>query len=75
MLRHLLPRATWGHWTGDALTVDPHGGRELPPGLTRNLRLAMGKPTTTPVNDGVHGRILCVQWLGMIVEIAFGRVI
>ena len=75
MLCHLLPRATWGSWTGDALTVDPHGGRELSPGLTREFRKAMGLPTTTAVNDGVHGRILCVQWLGLIVEIALGRVI
>ena len=74
MWRHLIPRAEWGRWTGDALTINPQGGAELPPGLARSVRIARGFPTTVPLNDRVVGGILTIQWLGFIVEIAIGRV-
>lgn len=74
MIRHLIPRFDWGPWSGDALTVDPNGGVELPPGLTRSMRVAAGKSTRTTEHDEVSGRILCVQWFGLMVEVAFGRV-
>jgi hypothetical protein len=61
-------------WAGEALTRNPDGCVELPPGLTRNLQIAFGRPTTTPQNDEVTGGTLCIQWLGLMVEIAFGRV-
>lgn len=74
MIRHLIPRAEWGGWHGDALTIDPAGGKEIPPGFIRSMRLALKQPTTTPERDEVRGGILCVQWLGLMVEIAVGRV-
>lgn len=74
MRRHLIPRCEWGGWRGDALTADPNGGIELPPGLSRSIRIALGQPTTTPRNDSVSGGILTFQWLGLIVELAIGRV-
>jgi hypothetical protein len=74
MRRHLIPRIEWGRWQGDALTVDPDGGVELPPGLARQIRIAMRQPTATPVNDRVNGGILTIQWLGLMIEIAAGKV-
>lgn len=74
ILRHLIPRFEVGGWTGAALTSRPDGGTELPPGLTRSMRVAFGQPTTVPVRDGVSGWIITVQWLGLMIEIAVGRV-
>jgi hypothetical protein len=74
MIRHLIPRLEWGGWTGSALTADPDGGQELPPGLTRSMRLAAGLPTRTTEYDEVEGGILTVQWLGLMVEIGIGAV-
>jgi hypothetical protein len=72
--RHLVPRIEGGSWSGDALTVDPDGGVELPPGRARERKIAKGLPTTTSVNDGVRGGILTIQWLGLMIEIAAGKV-
>ena len=74
MIRHLIPRATWSGWSGDAITYDPDGGVELPKGFARSIRIAQGLPTTTREHDEVHGGTLCVQWLSVIFEIAIGRV-
>lgn len=74
MRRHLIPRLEWGGWAGAALTYDPNGGQELPPGLARNMRLAAGLPTRTQERDDVSGGILTIQWFGLIIEIACGRV-
>ncbi len=74
MIRHLIPRATWSGWSGDALTYDPSGGVELPKGFGRSMRIAQGLPTTTREHDEVKGGTICVQWLGLIIEIAIGRV-
>ncbi|MBD8677954.1 hypothetical protein [Sphingomonas sp. CFBP 13720] len=74
MIRHLIPRFEWGRWDGAALTFDPNGGVELPNGLARSMRLAFGQPTTTPHRDQVVGGILCVQWLGLAIEVAIGKV-
>jgi hypothetical protein len=74
MRRHLIPRIERGGWQGDALTQDPQGGVELPPGLGRQLRIACRLPTTTPRNDRVNGGMLTIQWLGLMIEIAIGRV-
>ena len=51
MIRHLIPRLSYGRWGGGALTDDgsPHG-------------------------DEAHGRALCIQWLGVLVEIGVGIV-
>jgi len=74
MIRHLIPRVSSSRWSGDALTFDPNGAAELPAGLTRSMRIALGQPTTTPERDEVEGGVLCIQWLGLIIEIAVGRV-
>lgn len=74
MKRHLIPRFEWGRWCGSALTYHPNGGVELPPGLTRSMAQAFGNPTTNRERDELEGRVLCVQWLGLIVEIGVGRV-
>ena len=74
MLRHLLPRISAGRWSADALTVDPDGGQELPPGFARSWRQNMGLPTTTPTHDKVLGGTIYIQWLGLVVEIAVGGV-
>jgi len=74
MIRHLIPRAAWSSWGGEALTFDPEGGVELPIGFARSMRLAARQPTTTPERDEVAGRALSIQWLGLMVEISFGRV-
>lgn len=74
MIRHLIPHATWSGWSGDALTYDPQGGIELPNGFARSMRIAFGLPTTTPEHDPVRGGTICLQWLGLIVKIAIGRV-
>lgn len=74
ILRHLIPRFEAGGWTGAALTYRPGGGAELPPGLARAMAKALGQPTTTPVRDDVNGGIICIQWLGLMVEIGAGRV-
>ena len=55
MIRHLLPRAEWGGWSGDAVTVDS------------------AKPVDRQ-RDEVVGGILFIQWLGLTVEIAVGKV-
>jgi hypothetical protein len=73
-MRHLRPRAEWGSWSGSALTYAPGGGVELPVGPARALRQAFKQPTTTPVHDDVKGGVLCVQWLGLMIEIGAGRV-
>lgn len=74
MIRHLIPHATWSGWSGDALTYDPDGGVELPKGFLRSMRIAQGLPTTRREHDAVRGGTFCIQWLGLIVEIAIGRV-
>lgn len=74
MRRHLIPRVEWGGWNGDALTQAPDGGVELPAGIARQWRIALRQPTTTPVNDRVRGSILTIQWLGLMIEIAAGKV-
>lgn len=74
MIRHLIPRFEWGSWRGDALTVDPDGGVELPAGLARSMRIAMRQPTTTNRQDRVSGGILTIQWLGVMIEIGIGKV-
>ena len=55
MIRHILPRAEWGGWSGDAVTVEP------------------AKPVDRQ-RDEVVGGILFIQWLGLAVEIAVGKV-
>ncbi len=74
MRRHLLPRVEFGRWSGSALTYAPGGGAEMPPGLARRLRLVMGQSTRMPVHDEVQGFVICIQWLGFMVEIGTGRV-
>lgn len=74
MRRHLIPRFEGGHWRGDALTFDPSGGRELPPGITRSMRQALGQPTKMRERDEVRGFTFCIQWLGLMIEIGAGRV-
>ena len=74
MWRHLIPRFEAGGWTGAALTYRPGGGVELPPGLSRSMRQAFGQPTIVPVCDDIDGGILCIQWLGVMIEIGVGRV-
>ena len=74
MRRHLIPHVEGGAWSGAALTVDPEGGRELPPGLTRSMRQALGQPTTTPEHDEVRGFCFCIQWFGLMIEVGVGRV-
>lgn len=74
MTRHLLPRIEWGGWAGAALTLRPGGGRELPAGVTRAMRQALGQPTTIPEHDDARGGLVCIQWLGLMIEIAIGRV-
>lgn len=74
ILRHLIPRFEAEGWGGAALTYRPDGGTELPPGLTRSMRIALGQPTTIPVRDNVNGWIITIQWLGLMVEIAVGRI-
>lgn len=58
MRRHLIPRAEWGGWRGDGLTVIPRALRWHP-----ECR-----------HDEVKGGILTIQWLGLIVELSIGRV-
>ncbi|SEM88795.1 hypothetical protein SAMN05192583_1411 [Sphingomonas gellani] len=74
MRRHFIPRFDWSGWAGSALTVDPHGGVELPAGFARSLRTALGQSTRTREYDEVKGRVLCIQWLGLMIEIGFGKV-
>ncbi|WP_296222136.1 hypothetical protein [uncultured Sphingomonas sp.] len=74
ILRHLIPRVEAGGWTGAALTDRPNGGAELPPSARRNWLIAHGYPTAAPVRDDVDGGIICIQWLGLMVEIGVGRV-
>lgn len=74
MMRHLVPRIECGRWSGSALTYRPGAGEELPPGLTRNMRKALGQPTTRPVHDEVIGGVIVIQWLGFLIEIGAGRV-
>lgn len=74
ILRHLIPRVEAGRWTGSALTRRPGGGVEIPAGPERAWRINTGRPTTTPVLDHVNGRIITIQWLGLMIEIAVGRV-
>ena len=74
VIRHLIPRAEWNTWCGDALTYDPNGGVELPVGFMRSMRIAQRLPTTTPERDEVVGRTLCIQWFGLMVELSIGRV-
>lgn len=58
MRRHLIPHAQWGGWRGDGLTLRPIFMRWHP-----ECR-----------HDEVKGGILTIQWLGVIVELAIGRV-
>lgn len=51
MIRHLIPRASFGRWGGAALTCDG-----------------------SPQGDEADGWCLCVQWLGLLIEIGAGRV-
>lgn len=74
ILRHLIPRVEAGGWTGAALTRRPGGGAEIPAGPERAWRIATGRPTTTPVREDVNGGIICIQWLGLMVELGVGRV-
>jgi hypothetical protein len=74
MLRHLVPHFDWSRWSGSALTIDPQGGVELPPGLARSWAVATNQSTRTREYDEVSGRVLCIQWLGLYFEIGFGRV-
>ncbi len=74
MRRHVIPRIEWGGWQGDALTQNPGGGVELPAGFARQMRIACRLPTTTPRNDRVNGGMLTIQWLGLMVELAIGKV-
>ena len=72
--RHLRPRIEAGRWSGAALTKRPGGGEELPPGIMRSMAIALGNPTTRPVQEDVEGAVICIQWLGLMVEIGAGRV-
>jgi hypothetical protein len=74
MKRHLLPRAACHGWVGEALTIDPCGGEEMPVGIARSMAVAFGRSTTLPTYDEVRGRVLRIQWLGLTVEFAIGRV-
>jgi hypothetical protein len=58
MIRHLIPRAQWSGWCGDALTVLPPEQRWHP-----ECR-----------HDSVKGGTFCFQWLGLIIEIGAGRI-
>ncbi len=74
MIRHLIPRFMVQSWYGDALTINPAGGREMPDGLARRLNVTFGHPTITPERDEVRGGTLTIQWLGLMTEICIGRV-
>lgn len=74
MRRHLIPHINVSGWLSDALTVDPDGAHELPPGLKRSMAQAFGAPTKSPEHDEASGLTFCVQWLGLMVEICMGRV-
>jgi hypothetical protein len=58
MRRHLIPRVQWGGWSGDALTKIPAHQRWHP----------------ECQHDGIRGGILTIQWLGLMIEIAAGKV-
>jgi hypothetical protein len=58
MRRHLIPRFAASRWGGDGLTV-------IPPADRRHPECA---------HDEIKGGILTIQWLGIIVEIAIGKV-
>ncbi|MDE0878542.1 MAG: hypothetical protein OSB00_07735 [Sphingomonas bacterium] len=75
MSRHLTPRADTDIWGGPALTIDPNGGREMPPGPSRNFRKALRLPTSRPEYDEVRGRSFAFQWFGILLEINIGRVV
>ncbi len=73
MIRHLKPRAEGGRWSGDALTYNPDGGVELPPGFARSMRLAFGQDTKTRERDEIRGWTFCFQWFGLMIEVGVGR--
>jgi hypothetical protein len=58
MRRHLIPRFEWGGWSGDALTKIP----------------AHERWHHECQHDGIRGGILTIQWLGLMIEIAAGKV-